>query len=62
MRPFDDPRPLTPDQRLCALAHVLAAAVLRLHGRPTPPVENLDNSGANCLELAAKLRLSVHDG
>ena len=34
MRAFDDPSDLSPDQRLRQLAGILAAGLLRLHGRP----------------------------
>lgn len=53
---------LTPEQRLRALAKLLATAVLRLHGRHMPPAENLDNSATNPLEVSADPRLSVHTG
>ena len=33
MRPFDDPSSLTPDQRLAAVANILAAGILRLQTR-----------------------------
>jgi hypothetical protein len=66
----DHPTILTPLQRRCELAALLARGLLRLHERrvlavaPTgpPAAENPPESVANCLELSGETVLSVHTG
>ncbi|MCX7702016.1 MAG: hypothetical protein N2039_14160 [Gemmataceae bacterium] len=70
MRPHDDPAALTPDERLRAVAAILAAGVLRLRSRAALPTdadqvrapENLPETGPNCLEVPPQTVLSVHTG
>ncbi|MBX3386001.1 MAG: hypothetical protein KF768_05470 [Phycisphaeraceae bacterium] len=54
-----DPADMMPEQRLDEVASIFARGILRLHGRvPAHPVpaENLPESSATCLELAAPPR------
>ena len=68
MNPDDDDVFLTPSARLCELAEILAAGILRLHVRDAlvdnadsdPPAENLPDSGSARLEVPAETVLSVH--
>jgi len=67
MRPFDDPSFLTPDERLCEVAGILAAGVLRLHARVALSGDDLGpekspDSGAAGLEVSEETVLSVHSG
>jgi hypothetical protein len=61
-----DPARLTPDERLCQTAMILATGVLRLRQRAALPVEkgrkNLPESSPEGLEVPAKTRLSVRGG
>ena len=58
---------LTPAARLCELAEILAAGILRLHVREAlvanadgDPTENLPEPGSARLEVPAETVLSVH--
>jgi hypothetical protein len=57
---------LTAEQRLTAIAHILAGALLRLRGRAALPQapqgqEKIPpESAPNCLEVPGQPRLSVH--
>lgn len=54
-----DPEDMTPEQRLDEVAGIFARGILRLHGRVPAhpdPAENLPESSATCLELAARSR------
>lgn len=54
-----DPTDMSPDERLDEVASILARGILRLHRRVPAhpdPVENLPESSATCLELAAPPR------
>jgi hypothetical protein len=70
MRPTDDPSSLTPDERFSEVARILAAGVLRLHGRAALSAktaedsasENSPNSAAQGLEVSEETVLSVHNG
>jgi hypothetical protein len=65
-----NPADLTADERLRAVAAILAAGVLRLRIRatlPSPPSEYLTpnilpESDQNCLEVSEETVLSVHVG
>jgi hypothetical protein len=65
----NEPDPMTAEERLHAIAAVLAAGVLRLGTSaqseaarvPSAPESPLE-SGPNCLEVPGEPRLSVHDG
>jgi len=66
MRP-DDPSLLTPDERRAEVANILAAGILRLHNRAAipgddPPAEISPELTAACLEVPAKIVLSVIHG
>ena len=66
MRP-DDPSSLTPDERRCEVASILAAGILRLHSRAAipgddPPAEISPESATACLEVPAETVLSVIHG
>ena len=57
--------PQTPDQRLVAIARILAGAMLHLRDRgalPAPQKEEQipPKSALNCLEVSRPPRLSVH--
>jgi hypothetical protein len=57
--------PLTAEQRLVAIARILAGAMLHLRDRgalPAPQKEEQipPESGSNCLEVPGHPRLSVH--
>jgi len=65
--PDDDDVFLTPAARLCELAEILAAGILRLHVREAlvadsdvDPAENLHEPGPARLEVPAETVLSVH--
>lgn len=67
MDPDDDDIFLTPAARLCELAEILAAGVLRLHVREAlvanadvDSAKNLREPGPACLEVSAETVLSVH--
>ena len=67
MDPNDDDVFLTPAARLCELAEILAAGILRLHVRVALVVdsdvdqaENLPDLGSARLEVPAETVLSVH--
>ncbi|MFN4261609.1 MAG: hypothetical protein ACK4RK_20180 [Gemmataceae bacterium] len=70
MPQYDDSLPLSPEERLRAVARLLAAGVLRLLDRPAqsaalagqPAPENLDEVTRDCLELPGETVLSVQDG
>ena len=70
MRPFDDPSSLTPDQRLAAVANILAAGILRLQTRAALSVESSELPGPEkpedsvtpSLEVSDQTVLSVHNG
>ena len=70
MRPFDDSRSMTPDERRAAIAKILAAGILRLHTRaaltpasaPSSDAENTENPGSPRLEVPDETVLSVHNG
>jgi hypothetical protein len=70
MRPDYDPDPLSPHDRLCEVARLLAAGVLRLLDRPAQAAsveaqsapENLDDVPRDCLEVPGETVLSVQDG
>lgn len=67
MTSFDDPDSLAPDQRLSAIACILAAGILRLQSRAAllahaAESENPSDSGPACLDVSAKIVLSVHAG
>jgi hypothetical protein len=57
---------LTADQRLTAIARILAGALLRLCDRvalpagPHPEVQIPPDSAPNCLEVLGQARRSVH--
>lgn len=54
-----DPADMTSEQRLDEVASIFARGILRLHGRVpahAAPAENLRESSATCLELAAPPR------
>ena len=65
MRPLDDATSLPPEERLQAIAAVLAAGLRRLR-RPASPAapapEKPPKSVADYLELPGETRLSVHTG
>jgi hypothetical protein len=69
-RDEDEARTLPHDQRLSAIAGILAAGILRLRARAAlpPSSEHLPGlqippeSGPNCLELPPETGLSVHTG
>jgi hypothetical protein len=65
--PDDDDIFLTPAARLCELAEILAAGILRLHVREAlvadsdvDPAETLPEPGSARLEVPAETVLSVH--
>jgi hypothetical protein len=66
----DGPANLTPDERLRAVAAILADGLLRLRARaalPSDPGEhpaskNQPELGRNCLEVSEETVLSVHTG
>ena len=67
MDPDDDDVFLTPAARLCELAEILAAGILRLHVREAlvadssfDPAENLPEPDSARLEVPAETVLSVH--
>ena len=67
MDPDDNDIFLTPTARLCELAEILAAGILRLHIRQAliansdgDPAENLPDPGSARLEVPAETVLSVH--
>ena len=67
MDPDDNHILLTPAARLCELAEILAAGILRLHVREAlvadsdiDPAENLPDPGSARLEVPAETVLSVH--
>lgn len=70
MRPYDDPRCLSSEERFEALAGLLAVGLLRLRERAAltaAPCEHLvpknpEKTGNSCLELPGKTVLSVHTG
>jgi hypothetical protein len=70
MHPHDDSAPLTSDQRLREVAAILAAGILRLHARATPPPDPVQvsapkdppESGHVSLEVQEETVLSVHTG
>jgi hypothetical protein len=61
-----DPRHLTPQQRLDALAAVLAAGAGRVLALPTPavlaPTETPEDSARNQLDVSGETRLHVPRG
>lgn len=67
MTSFDDPTSLSVDERLSAVAGILAAGILRLQSRAAPLAhapesEKSPDSGPTCLDVSAKTVLSVHAG
>jgi hypothetical protein len=71
MRPYVfAPEHLTPEQRACEVAKLLAAGLLRLVRNATATAvlgehaetKNPPESSQVCLEVAAKPRLTVHNG
>jgi hypothetical protein len=63
MRLLDDPAPLTPEDRRCEVARILARGLLRLRERRISPIPgNCEETGQNCLEVGPNPRLSVHTG
>lgn len=67
MTPFDDADSLAPNERLSAVASILAAGILRLQPRaavlgPVAASENPPDSGSACLDVSSKTVLSVHAG
>lgn len=67
MTSFDDPASLADDERLSAVANILAAGILRLRSRaalrdPAAKSENPLESGPACLDVSSKTVLSVHAG
>ena len=67
MDPDDDDVFLTPAARLCELAEILAAGILRLHVREAlvadsdgDPAKNLPEPSPARLEVPAETVLSVH--
>ena len=67
MDPDDDDVFLTPAARLCEVAEILAAGILRLHVREAlvansdvDPAEKLPEPGSARLEVPAETVLSVH--
>ncbi|HWB07726.1 MAG TPA: hypothetical protein VG826_00675 [Pirellulales bacterium] len=67
MRSFDDSDELAPDERLSAIAGILAAGILRLQCRSALAAaaaesENPANSVAAGLEVSGETKLSVHAG
>jgi hypothetical protein len=66
----DHDHPPTPDQRLRAVARILAAGILRLRARAALPASAaelpvpriLPENAANVLDVPAETRLSVHPG
>jgi hypothetical protein len=66
MRDNDSPS-ATAQERLCEIASIFAAGILRLHARaaltPANPIPQISSdSGPNCLELSPETVLSVHTG
>ena len=65
-RNIEDARDLTDDQRLRAIAQILAAGILRLHSRAALPLAQASgpkkpaDSSLNDLEVSAEVRLSGH--
>jgi hypothetical protein len=61
---------LTVDERLHAIARILAGGILRLHARAALPASTGDaaapnqetNSSSNCLDVPGETRLSDHSG
>ena len=67
MQSFDDPDKFAPDERLSAIAAILAAGILRLQCRAAlvaaaAESENPANSVAAGLEVSDETVLSVHAG
>jgi hypothetical protein len=70
MRPYDDPRFLSSEERFEALACLLAVGLLRLRERGAlatapgehPAPKNPEKTGNSCLELSGETVLSVHTG
>jgi len=67
MRSFGDPSSMTPDERLCHVASIFAAGILRLHARAAlscdhPASEKSHNLAHPGLELSDETALSVHCG
>ena len=67
MRSARAPSILTPDERRSEVAALLAAGILRLHGRTAHPgtdglPENPPHSPTSCLDVSAETALSVHRG
>jgi hypothetical protein len=70
MRPCADSLSLTPHERFCELARILASGVRRLRACSVISADlgqrldsgNPDDSRRDCLELPAQQRLSVHGG
>lgn len=67
MTPFDDADSLAPNERLSAVASILAAGILRLQSRATLPTcmaesKNPPDSDPACLDVSSKTVLSVHAG
>jgi hypothetical protein len=65
----NEPDPMTAEERLHAIATILAAGVLRLRALAALPDRTvlsapkiLTESGPNCLEVPGETRLSVQDG
>ena len=70
MRSYDDPATMSADERLCEVAAILAAGILRLRSRAALPADpgspsyaaNSPNSSQDCLEVSPATVLSVHTG
>jgi hypothetical protein len=67
MTSFDDPASLTADDRLSAVASILAAGIIRLQSRAAllaqvAESENPPDSSPACLDVSSKTVLSVHAG
>jgi hypothetical protein len=70
MYSLDDPKVLTPDERLQEIAGILAAGILRLRSRAALPTESDEQSGRpnsresdqDCLEVPGDTVLSVQTG
>lgn len=67
MRSFGDPSSMTPDERLCQVASIFAAGILRLHALDAlscghPASEESQNLVPPGLELSDETALSVHCG
>jgi hypothetical protein len=67
MTSFDDPAALSSDERLSAVASILAAGILRLQSRAALAAQVAESeippdSDPVCLEVSTKTVLSVHAG